>query len=430
MAFEAALILIITFLILLLLGVPIAITIAVSSLSIIILNLPLDVTMFTASQKIVTSLNSFTLISIPLFIMSGIIMNNGGIAKRLIKFSMLLVGRIPGALAITNAIGNGLFGSMSSSAIAASTAIGGVLVPQQIEAGYDKGYAAAANIASAPSGMVTPPSTAFIMYSLVSGASISALFLGGYLVGAAWVLVISLISFILAKKNKYPVVEMEQNESKTKIILDAIPSLLLIFIVIGGILSGFFTAIEASAVCVAYSLVLSMVYKTIKIKNLPNVFRQTVETSGTIMLLLATSSLMSFGMALNGIPDAVSSLVLGISTSPFFTLLIINIVFLIVGCFMDVGPAILIFTPIFLPIVQEIGIDPVHFGLFAILNFSVGSITPPVGTGLYVGASIANVKFETVIKPLLPFYLAILALLLLITYFPQLVMWFPNLIAG
>lgn len=428
MAFEAGLLLLITFMILLIIGVPIAIAIAVSSLSIIMLNLPLDITMFTASQKIVTSLNSFTLISIPLFIMSGIIMNNGGIAKRLIKFSMLLVGKIPGALAITNTIGNGLFGSMSSSAIAASTAIGGVLVPQQIEAGYDKGYAAAANIASAPSGMIIPPSTAFIMYSLVSGASISALFLGGYIVGAAWMLIVSLICYVLAKKNKYPIVKVEQSESKIKIIMDAVPSLLLIFIVIGGILTGFFTAIEASAVCVAYSLILSMVYKSISIKDFPNLFRQTIETSGTIMLLLATSSLMSFGMALNSIPAAVSNLVLGISANAFFTLLIINVIFLLVGCFMDVGPAILIFTPIFLPIVQEIGIDPVHFGLFAIMNFSVGSITPPVGTGLYVGASVAKVKFESVIKPLIPFYIGILGLLFLITYFPDLFMWFPNLL--
>ncbi|MBK4807564.1 TRAP transporter, DctM subunit [Enterococcus faecium] len=242
---------------LLVLGMPIAISIAFSSMMTLLLVIPFDVSAFSSAQKMVGSINSFSLIAIPFFVLSGIIMNNGGIAKKLVDFAMLFVGRVPGALAHTNVLGNALFGSISSSAIAASTEIGGVLIPQQVEEGYDRKFATAVNIASAPTGMVIPPSTAFIMYSLVAGgASISALFMGGYLVGALWALGIMLVAFIVAKKNKYPVVEKGQMAHAGKIIKEAIPSLLLIVIIIGGILTGIFTAVEASAIAVIYKWVI------------------------------------------------------------------------------------------------------------------------------------------------------------------------------
>lgn len=235
MAIEAGLVLFFVFVVLLVLGMPIAISIAFSSMMTLLLVIPFDVSAFSSAQKMVGSINSFSLIAIPFFVLSGIIMNNGGIAKKLVDFAMLFVGRVPGALAHTNVLGNALFGSISSSAIAASTAIGGVLIPQQVEEGYDRKFATAVNIASAPTGMVIPPSTAFIMYSLVAGgASISALFMGGYLVGALWALGIMLVAFIVAKKNKYPVVEKGQMAHAGKIIKEAIPSLLLIVINIGG----------------------------------------------------------------------------------------------------------------------------------------------------------------------------------------------------
>ncbi len=257
MAIEAGLVLFFVFVVLLVLGMPIAISIAFSSMMTLLLVIPFDVSAFSSAQKMVGSINSFSLIAIPFFVLSGIIMNNGGIAKKLVDFAMLFVGRVPGALAHTNVLGNALFGSISSSAIAASTAIGGVLIPQQVEEGYDRKFATAVNIASAPTGMVIPPSTAFIMYSLVSGgASISALFMGGYLVGALWALGIMLVAFIVAKKNKYPVVEKGQMAHAGKIIKEAIPSLLLIVIIIGGILTGIFTAVEASAIAVIYKWVI------------------------------------------------------------------------------------------------------------------------------------------------------------------------------
>ncbi|MDU5336841.1 TRAP transporter large permease [Enterococcus sp.] len=430
MALEAGLILFVIFAILLIVGMPIAISIAVSSICTLLLVIPFENAVFTSAQKMVSSLNSFSLIAIPFFVLSGIIMNNGGIAEKLVNFAMLFVGRIPGGLAHTNVLGNALFGSMSSSAIAASTAIGGVLVPQQVKAGYDRKFATAVNIASAPTGMVIPPSTAFIMYSLVAGgASISALFMGGYLVGALWCIGIMVVAFIHAKRNNYKTIKGSEKGTVGKVLKEAIPSVILIVIIIGGILFGLFTAVEASAIAVAYSLLIAMFYyKTITVKDIPQMLVEAVKTTGTISFLLATSSMMSFAMAFTGIPQAISGAILGLTTNKIIVLLLVNIVLLLVGMFMDVGPAILIFTPIFLPVVTSVGVDPVHFGLFSIMNLCVGSITPPVGTGLYVGASVGGVKAEQMLKPLIPFYGAILVILLLITYFPALVMWLPNIV--
>ncbi|MFV0466909.1 MAG: TRAP transporter large permease [Lachnospiraceae bacterium] len=429
MALQAGIILFIVFAILLFLGMPIAISIAISSITTLLLVIPFDVAIFSSSQKMVASLNSFSLVAIPFFVFSGVIMNSSGIAGKLVDFAMLFVGRIPGGLAHTNVLGNALFGSMSSSAIAASTAIGGVLIPEQEKAGYDKKFAAAVNISSAPTGMIIPPSTAFIMYSLaVSGASISALFLGGYLVGALWCIAIMIVIYIHAKKNHYKTVEGIDKKIAFKVIVDAIPSVFLIVIIIGGILSGLFTAIEASAIAVAYSLIVALFfYKSIKFKDLPKMLKEAFFTTGVIAFLLATSSMMSFAMAFTGIPAAISSLILGFTSNKIVVLLLINIILLLVGMFMDVGPAILIFAPILLPVAQTVGIDPVHFGLFAIMNLCVGSITPPVGTGFYVGASVAGEKPHHVLKPLIPFYFAIFVVLMIITYFPQIVMWLPNM---
>jgi tripartite ATP-independent transporter DctM subunit len=429
MILEASLILGIVFLGLLVIGIPIAISITVASMSTVLLILNMDDAVFTSAQKLVASIDSFSLLAVPFFILSGIIMNNGGIATRLVDFSKLLTGRVPGSLAHSNVMGNALFGSISSSAIAASTAIGGVLVPLQEKEGYDRKFAAAVNIASAPTGMIIPPSTAFIIFSLISGGtSIAALFMSGYVIGILWALAIMVVAFVIAKKNKYPIVQKARDYNIKKVIIDAIPSLLLIFIIIGGILTGAFTAIEASAVCVVYSLILAFAYKSIKLKQLPGILVQAVEMTGVIMLLIAASSLMSFAMAFTGLPAAISQLVLGISDNPIIILLVMNIVLLIVGCFMDVAPAILIFTPIFLPIATSIGIDPIHFAMFFIFNLCVGTITPPVGTGLFVGASVAKIKIEETIKPLLPFYGVIFVLLMIITYVPQISLFLPNLL--
>lgn len=422
--------LIAVFVVLLAMGAPIGICIVIASFSTMMLVLPFDISMFATAQKMFSSLDSFALLAVPFFVLSGVIMNSGGIAARLVNFAKLFTGKLPGSLSYTNIVGNMMFGAISGSAIAASTSIGGVMVPMSAREGYDRGFAAAVNIASAPTGMLIPPTTAFILYALASGGtSIAALFAGGLVAGVLWGVGCMLVTLVVAKRRNYRVFFTVQKGMALKVAVEAIPSLLLIVIIVGGIVQGIFTAIEASAIAVVYTLLLTMVfYRTLKIKDLPSILLQTVVMTGVIMFLLATSSVMSFSMSITNIPAALSDMILGISANKLVILLVITVFLLIIGAFMDIGPAILIFTPILLPIMAKLGVDPVHFGIIMIYNLAIGTITPPVGSGLYIGASVGKVKVEEVIKPLLPFYGAIIGVLLLITYIPEITLFLPRLL--
>ncbi|EDT4433948.1 TRAP transporter large permease [Salmonella enterica subsp. enterica serovar Uganda] len=422
--------LIAVFVVLLAMGAPIGICIVIASFSTMMLVLPFDISMFATAQKMFSSLDSFALLAVPFFVLSGVIMNSGGIAARLVNFAKLFTGKLPGSLSYTNIVGNMMFGAISGSAIAASTSIGGVMVPMSAREGYDRGFAAAVNIASAPTGMLIPPTTAFILYALASGGtSIAALFAGGLVAGVLWGVGCMLVTLVVAKRRNYRVFFTVQKGMALKVAVEAIPSLLLIVIIVGGIVQGIFTAIEASAIAVVYTLLLTMVfYRTLKIKDLPSILLQTVVMTGVIMFLLATSSAMSFSMSITNIPAALSDMILGISANKLVILLVITVFLLIIGAFMDIGPAILIFTPILLPIMAKLGVDPVHFGIIMIYNLAIGTITPPVGSGLYVGTSVGKVKVEEVIKPLLPFYGAIIGVLLLITYIPEITLFLPRLL--
>ncbi|EDS2548449.1 TRAP transporter large permease [Salmonella enterica] len=422
--------LIAVFVVLLAMGAPIGICIVIASFSTMMLVLPFDISMFATAQKMFSSLDSFALLAVPFFVLSGVIMNSGGIAARLVNFAKLFTGKLPGSLSYTNIVGNMMFGAISGSAIAASTSIGGVMVPMSAREGYDRGFAAAVNIASAPTGMLIPPTTAFILYALASGGtSIAALFAGGLVAGVLWGVGCMLVTLVVAKRRNYRVFFTVQKGMALKVAVEAIPSLLLIVIIVGGIVQGIFTAIEASAIAVVYTLLLTMVfYRTLKIKDLPSILLQTVVMTGVIMFLLATSSAMSFSMSITNIPAVLSDMILGISANKLVILLVITVFLLIIGAFMDIGPAILIFTPILLPIMAKLGVDPVHFGIIMIYNLAIGTITPPVGSGLYVGASVGKVKVEEVIKPLLPFYGAIIGVLLLITYIPEITLFLPRLL--
>ncbi|RIP28208.1 TRAP transporter large permease [Salmonella enterica] len=422
--------LIAVFVVLLAMGAPIGICIVIASFSTMMLVLPFDISMFATAQKMFSSLDSFALLAVPFFVLSGVIMNSGGIAARLVNFAKLFTGKLPGSLSYTNIVGNMMFGAISGSAIAASTSIGGVMVPMSAREGYDRGFAAAVNIASAPTGMLIPPTTAFILYALASGGtSIAALFAGGLVAGVLWGVGCMLVTLVVAKRRNYRVFFTVQKGMALKVAVEAIPSLLLIVIIVGGFVQGIFTAIEASAIAVVYTLLLTMVfYRTLKIKDLPSILLQTVVMTGVIMFLLATSSAMSFSMSITNIPAALSDMILGISANKLVILLVITVFLLIIGAFMDIGPAILIFTPILLPIMAKLGVDPVHFGIIMIYNLAIGTITPPVGSGLYVGASVGKVKVEEVIKPLLPFYGAIIGVLLLITYIPEITLFLPRLL--
>lgn len=427
-ALKAAFILFISFLIQLGMGIPISISIGTSTLITALTSVPMDIGIFTAAQKMISGIDSFSLLAVPLFVLSGNIMNNGGIAKRLVNFAKVIGGRLPGALAHANILGNMLFGSLSGSAVAAAAAIGGTMAPIQEKEGYDPSYSAAVNIASSPTGMLIPPSGVLILYSLVAGGvSISALFIAGYIPGIIMGLASMIVAYIYAKKNNYPVSEKYTLSEGFKVFLDAIPSLMLIVIVIGGIVFGAFTATEGAGIAVVYTLILSLYYKSLDFESMKEILIKTATTTGVIMFLVAASSAMSWIMAYTGIPQAISNAIMSVSENPIVILFIMNITLLIVGTFMDLTPAVLIFTPIFLPIATNLGMHPVHFGIVLVFNLCIGIMTPPVGSVLFVGCSVSNVSIEEVIKPLLPFFAALILALFLVTYVPGLSLFLPRL---
>ena len=431
LALQTGLTLLAVFPILLLIGIPIAVTIGISSVLAILSALPWENAVFTAAQRIFTGINSFSLLAIPFFILAGIIMNNGGIAIKLVNFANLLAGKLPGSLAHTNVIGNMLFGSISGSGTAAAAAMGGIMTPLQEDAGYDKDFAAAVNVASAPTGLLIPPSNSLIIYSLVSGGtSVTALFMAGYIPGILWGIGIMTVAFFIARKRGYKTITKEKItlSQALRVLLDAIPSLSLIVIIIGGITGGIFTATEGAAIAVVYSLLLSMLlYKSIKLKDLPKILLEAVNMTAMIVFLIGASSIMSWILAFTNVPTYVTNLILGISNNPIVILLIMNLLLLVVGTFMDATPAILIFTPIFLPIAQSLGMDSIQFGIMLVFNLCIGTITPPVGNTLFVGCRVAKTKVEGVIKSILPFYAAIFVVLMLVTFIPQLSLFIPTL---
>ncbi len=429
-AWLAGLIILAVLMILLLAGAPIAVALAVSSICAILPVLELEPAVLTGAQRIFSGISVFNLIAIPFFILAGNIMNKGGIAIRLINFAKILTGRIPGALAHTNIVANMLFGAISGSGTAAASAMGSIIGPVEEEEGYDKNFSAAVNIATAPTGLLIPPSNVMITYALVSGGtSIAALFMAGYIPGILWGLACMLVVFVMAKKKGYRRSARLGSREKGKMALEAIPSLLMIVIVIGGIIGGVFTATEGAVVAVVYSLVLSLVfYRSIRLKDLVQIFQDSAETTGIIIFLIGVSSIMSWVMAFTGLPSAISGAMLGISSNRYVILMVINILLLIIGTFMDMTPACLIFTPIFLPVCQEIGMHPVHFGIMMIFNLCIGTITPPVGTTLFVGVKVGHTRIEDVLGPILWYFAAIFGVLLLVTYIPVLSMGLPSLL--
>lgn len=418
----------IVFGVLLFLGVPISVSIIVSSIVTVMSTLSWDQITFITMQKMNSGVESFSLLAIPLFILAGNIMNNGGIAKRLIAFAQLFVGRIPGNLAQANILGNMLFGALSGSSVAAASAMGGCISPSEKEQGYDPAFSAAANIASAPTGLLIPPTSAFIVYSTVAGGvSISTLFMAGYVPGILMGIGCMAVAFVMAKRAGMKATGRDKSKSIGKIVWDAIPSLLLILIVIGGIVSGIFTATEGAGVAVLYCLILSVIYRNLTLKGFMKILLDSAKTSGIILFLISASSAMSFVMAYAGIPAAISNALMAVSDNKYVIFLLMNIILMVVGMFMDITPAILIFTPIFLPIAQSLGMSDIQFGVMLIFNMCLGNITPPVGSVLFVGCGIGDVSIEKVTPKLIPYFAVLFALLLLVTYVPALSLGIPSL---
>ncbi|MCF8358462.1 MAG: TRAP transporter large permease subunit [Prolixibacteraceae bacterium] len=483
MDFIGILILIVSFVVLLVLGVPIAFSIGISGILTMLVSIDALPAFTTFAHRMGTGLDSFTLLAIPFFILAGNIMNSGGIAMRLINLARVVVGKWPAGLAFVNVFANMLFGAISGSAAASASAIGAIMKGEMKREGYNENFSAAVNITSATTGLSIPPSNILIVYSLASGgASITALFLAGYLPGiltGVSIMLMAMSMMIYRQKGlraasktllkifvvtaivillgiglkslngvstiafKFTIAAIsgfllylfgrkikrspKGARRAFKILWDAIPSLFLLIIVIGGIVAGYFTATEASAIAVLYAFVLALLYKEVTIKDMPRIILNSVRTTSIVLLLVAASIGLSWIMAYENIPQNVSEALLGLSNSKFVILLIINLILLIVGVFMDMTPAVLIFTPIFLPIVTSLGLDPVHFGIIMVLNLSVGLCTPPVGSVLFIGCSVANVRIEKVIKPLIPMFIVMVISLLLVTYIPEISLWLPGL---
>jgi tripartite ATP-independent transporter DctM subunit len=421
-------VLVLSFIILLAIGTPVAWSIAISSLLTMLVSIPALPSVLTIAQRMAAGLDSFALLAIPFFVLSGQLMNKGGIAHRLIAFAKTLVGSLPGGLALINVIGAMLMGSIAGSAMASASAMGSILGPEMEKEGYSKEFGAAVNITSSTIGLVIPPSNILIVYSLASGGvSIAALFLAGYIPGILTGLFLMIVAMIWAKRKGYKVGERSSLKQVFKTFIDAVPSLFLLIVVIGGIITGIFTATEASAIAVLYTLILGIVYKEISFANLPQILLDSSVTTAIVMLLIGASMSMSWIMSYEKIPQNISDVLLTISDNKIVILLIINLILLFVGIFMDMTPAVLIFTPIFLPVVTKLGMDPIHFGIIMVLNLCIGLTTPPVGSVLFVGVGIAKTTIQKVVKPLIPLFLVMILALFLVTYFPQLSLWLPSL---
>lgn len=355
-------------------------------------------------------------------------MGRGGIAHRLIEFAKVMFGMLPGGLAFVNIISCTLFGAISGSAVAATSAIGGFMVPVMEREGYDRAFSGAVTVTASTTGLLIPPSNILIVYSLASGGvSIAALFIAGYLPGILLMLGLMAVCGFYAKAKGYPVGERVSLRDAVKKTLDAIPSLLLIVIVIGGIIGGYVTATEASVIAVIYSLLLAVVfYREVSLKEIPEVLVKSVETTAIVMLLIGTSSAMSWILSYENIPQSISDGLIALSDNPITILMIINVILLVVGIFMDMTPAVLIFTPIFLPVVTELGMSPLHFGIMMVLNLCIGLCTPPVGSVLFVGCGIAKTTIAQMVRPLLPMYVAMFVVLMLVTYIPAISEWLPR----
>lgn len=427
MAIQALVIIILVMAVLLVVGVPISYAIAISSLAAILQTVPLDVSVLTAAQRTYVGMSKFSLTAIPFFILAGNLMNQGGIAKRLVDFVMAILGKLPGALLVTNVGTNALFGAISGSASAAAAAVGSMVREGEEEQGYDPAVCAATNGASAPSGLLIPPSNALITYSLASGGtSVAALFMAGYVPGVVWALACIIGAIMIAKKKGYKGLPGRFDWGNLgRATLAAIPSLSLIVVVIGGIIAGVFTATEGSAIAVVYALILGICYKNVTLKSLWKIIIDSAKMSGMVIFLIGVSNILGWVMAFTQIPQAISAALLGVTDNKIIILLIMNVILLIAGTFMDVTPAILIFTPLFLPVVKTFGMNPVQFGLILVYNLCIGNITPPVGNTLFVAIKIGKTSLGKVMPYMLIYYILILLGLLLVTYIPAVSIGLP-----
>ena len=409
-------------------GLPVAYAMGLPSTIAIIILLDYDNAALTSAQRILAGSNSFPLLAIPFFILAGGLMNTGGIAQRLIDLALVVSGRLPASLAQTTVVANTMFGTVSGASVAAAAAVGTVLNPPMRQAGYDPKFSAMVNAVSSPAGMLLPPSNTFIVYSLVSGSSIAALFMAGVGPGLLWALVCVIMVALYARKHPELKGQGERPTVKQALIvfLRALPALLMVVVVIGGILAGIFTATESAVIAVFYCLVLGLMQRTLPVRSLPSVVLEASKVTGIIMLLIGMSGVLGWVLSFAQLPQLVAESLLDLTTSKVAIILIIMVVLLLAGTVMDPTPAILIFTPIFLPVVVALGISPIHFGAMMVFNMCLGNISPPIGNNLFVAARVGEVRLEGLISKLWPFFWALVIALFVVAFVPALSEWLPT----
>lgn len=422
----AIMILLVSFVGLLILRMPIAFTLGLSS---VITALYLHLPVATLFQRMVNGIQSFNLLAIPFFIIAGEIMGQGGISDRLIAFANALVGRMRGGLAQVNVLASMFFGGISGSAVADTSSIGSMLIPMMKKTGYDDDFSVAITVTSSCQGVMIPPSHNMILFSLAAGGiSIGKLFLGGLVPGVLLGLALMVAVAIISRIRNYPKGDKMTFSQILKSFWDAILGLMTCIIIVGGVIFGWFTATESAAVAVVYAFIVTFfIYREIPLRQIFPILRKSLRTIAMVLALIATASMFGWLLSYLQVPTLVTNLLLGVSDNKIIILLLINIMCLLLGCIMDMGPLILILTPILLPVATTLGMDPVHFGAMLILNLSIGLCTPPVGAALFVGCSIGKIKIEDATKACLPFYLTMVAVLLLVIFCEPLVMTIPNL---
>lgn len=430
---TSLLILSIVFTVLLVGGVPVSFSIGIATvLSLMTVTPTIDSALIVSAQRIASSLDSFTLVAIPLFILAGSLMNTGGIAHRLIDLAKVLVGWLPGSLSHISVVANALFGAISGSAVASAATVGSMLSPLQRKAGYNMPLCAATNVASSPCGLLIPPSGALIVYSLISGGTpVDVLFVAGYIPGMLMALSVMLwLSFVAARGGLPRDIQRYTFGEAVAIAVRALPALAMVIIVMGGIVGGAFTATEAAGVAALYTLILGLVYRSLSAPALLKAMLNAAVGTAVVMLMVGVSMTMSWLLASTGSVQAMGQAIIDISSNPWVLLLAINILLLLLGTFLDITPGLLIFTPIFLPVAIKLGISPVHFGIIMTFNLCIGIATPPVGSTLFIAARTAKVPLSELTRPLLPMFAFLIAALMLVTYIPALSLWLPQVLLG
>ncbi|MFZ9550428.1 MAG: TRAP transporter large permease [Hylemonella sp.] len=422
-----ALVLIGSFLLFMIIGVPIAYSLGMAALvGAWWIDIPLDAVMI----QIASGVNKFSLLAIPFFVLAGAIMAEGGMARRLVAFAGVLVGFIRGGLSLVNIMASTFFGAISGSSVADTASIGSVLIPEMEKKGYPRPFATAVTVSGSVQAILIPPSHNAVLYSLAAGGSVSiaALFMAGVLPGLLLGLVLAILCMIMAHRHNFPRGEKIPLRQALKIAGEALWGLMTIFIILGGILSGVFTANESASIAVVWAFFVTMfIYRDYKWRDLPKLVHRTVKTVTIVMILIGFAAAFGYLMTLMQIPLKITSFLTSLSDNKYVILLMINLLLLILGTLMDMAPLILILTPILLPVVKLMGVDPVHFGMIMMVNLGIGLITPPVGSVLFVGSAVARLRIGVVTQAMLPFFGALLLVLMLVTYVPWLSLWLPRL---